>query len=172
MSDDEIQPLFWPLKTSINACLNRNQPGEFFRGNFQFWEEHTVVSRGRRCVSERDSLWWLEWLHGDFWLRKRERRRAEGNKGKYCIGEISLKIFFTYCLRKKRKEKESDLCFQRHECNISPHQLQDIFKFSVWSLYFDILFRARQYSLCLALASSATQWFLLQEWMSAMSKGW
>lgn len=55
-----------------------------------------------------------------------------------------------------------DLCFRRYECNISSHQLQDIFKFSVWSLYFDILFRARQYSLCLALASSATQRFLLE----------
>lgn len=43
----------------------------------------------------------------------------------------------------------------------SSHQLQDKFKVPVWSLglYFDILLAARRYSLCLALASSATQGF-------------
>lgn len=41
------------------------------------------------------------------------------------------------------------------------HQLQDKFKVRVWSLclYFDIVLVARRYSLCLTLASSATQRF-------------
>lgn len=47
-----------------------------------------------------------------------------------------------------------------YECSISSHQLQDKFKFPVWSLYFDILLGARQYSLCLVLASLATRRFL------------
>lgn len=47
---------------------------------------------------------WSGFAETSDYAREKERR-AEGNKGKYCMGEISLKISFIHCLRKKKEWK-------------------------------------------------------------------
>lgn len=136
----------------------------FFWGNFQLWEEQSDVSKGGRRVRERDSLWRLEFTETSGYADgERKKGKWRGIKESKAAGKFHLSNFFL-----QYREEVISACGESiwHECDMSSHQMQDMFEFLVWSRYFDILLGARQYSLCLAPVSSAAQRFLLQEWTS------
>lgn len=87
-------------------------------------------------------------------FKKNRKERIEMGEKRCLTGKIRSRtrtcrsIFFCSCLISPGRA---------YECTISSHQLLDKFKFPVWSLYFDMLFGAKRYSLCLTLASSATK---------------